>query len=365
LHPSLGPWSVTSSNHPMFTPRLNVNGTPPRIMLTSASLTHAGSQQAEMLAKLDGLLKARKPHGNPTVVYISDAAVGAGFDMEDLFARFRAELAKIGVFRVIPVELSFVSPMSLPKLLEEADCVYVEMGNTFYLRYHMHTSGLDKVLPPLVRHSGLVYVGASSGAVVAGRSISTAFWKGWDDTGKGQVWDLSRIGYDGLNLLPGGQSVFPHYGAQWTSLVEAKRGELDHGLLVIHDWEVHLAGNSVEQAPLSTGRSQSVGPLARVAEVKREGLVHSGRFIGDRQVHLLGNSVERLPINKPRSASVFAPRPVANTGNARQVSVARPFPAVELPTFANSPSKFVPATVSPSKFVPTTVSLAYDSLIGG
>merc|ERR1712032_883694 len=262
-----------------------------------------------MLAKFDGLLKARKPQGDPTVLYISDAAVGEGFDMKDLFIRFRAELAKIGVLRIIPVELSFISPMSLTKLLEGADCVYVEMGNTFYLRYHMHTSGLDKVLPPLVRHSGLVYVGASSGAVVAGRSISTAFWKGWDDTGKGQVWDLSRIGYDGLNLLPGGQSVFPHYGAQWTSLVEAKRGELDHGLLVIHDWEVHL----------------------------------------------LGNSVERLPINKPRSASVFAPRPVANTGNARQVSVARPFPAVELPTFANSPSKFVPATVS----------LAYDSLIGG
>jgi peptidase E len=310
-------------------------------MLTSASLTHAGSQQAEMLAKLDGLLKARKPHGEPTVLYISDAAVGAGFDMEDLFARFRAEMAKIGVVRIIPVELSFVPPMSLTKLLGEADCVYVEMGNTFYLRYYMHTSGFDKVLPPLVRHSGLVYAGASSGAIVAGRSISTAFWKGWDDPGHGQVWDLSRIGYDGLNILPGGQSVFPHYGAQWSSLVETKRGELGHGLLVIHDSEVHLAESSVEQAPIHKGRSQSVfssrptiqsevGPLTTVKEVNR-------------------------------SASVFAPRPVANTEVGSLISVARPFPTVSLPTFADSPSKFVPGV---SKFVPTTVPLAFETLIG-
>merc|ERR1712032_589479 len=252
-----------------------------------------------------------------------------------------AELAKIGVLRIIPVELSFVPPMSLTKLLEEADCVYVEMGNTFYLRYYMHMSGFDKVLPPLVRHSGLVYAGASSGAIVAGRSISTAFWKGWDDP-------------------------------QWSSLVEAKRGELGHGLLVIHDWEVHLAGSSVEQAPIHKGRSQSVfssrstmqtevGPLTPIKEVKREGPGHDGWVFGDRQLHLVGNSAERVPINKIRSASVFASRPVDNAGVASLTSVARPFPTVSLPTFADSPSKFV---LGVSKFVPTTVPLAYETLIG-
>merc|ERR1712032_863537 len=367
LYQSLKHWGVNSSNHSMFTPRLNANGTPPRIMLTSASLWYAGGQQAEMLAKFDGLLKARKPHGDPTVLYISDAAVKEGFDVKDMFIRFKAELAKIGVHRIIPVELSFVSPMMLTKLLEGADCVYVEIGNAFYLRYAMHTSGLDRILPPLVRHSGLVYVGASSGAIVAGRSISTAFWKGWDDTGYGQVWDLSRIGYDGLNLLPGGQSVFPHYGAQWTSLVEAKRGELGHSLLLIHDWEVHLAGSSAERAPVSTGPSQSVfssrstiGSLSTVAEVKRDWLGHSPQVIGDRQVHLVGDPMERSPINKPRSASVYSPFPLANTDAAHLVSVVKPFPSdfgasFALPTFADSPSKVVP----------TTVSLAYESLIGG
>merc|ERR1712032_478452 len=314
LYQSLKHWGVNSSNHSMFTPRLNANGTPPRIMLTSASLWYAGGQQAEMLAKFDGLLKARKPQGDPTVLYISDAAVGEGFDMKDLFIRFKAELAKIGVHRIIPVELSFVSHMMLTKLLEEADCVYVEHGNTFYLRYHMHTSGLDKVLPALVRHSGLVYVGASSGAVVAGRSISTALWKGWDNPGYGQAWDLSQIGYDGLNLLPGGQSVFPHYGPKWSSLVEAKRSELGHDVLVIRDSDVYLAGSFLEGATLSNTLSQSV----------------------------------------------FSASPMIRTDVAPLLPVAKPFPLdlgspFALPTFADSPSKLVP----------TTVPLAYELLIGG
>jgi peptidase E len=29
--------------------------------------------------------------------------------------------------------------------------------------------------------AGCLYVGASAGAIVAGRSIETALWKGWDD----------------------------------------------------------------------------------------------------------------------------------------------------------------------------------------
>ena len=31
--------------------------------------------------------------------------------------------------------------------------------------------------------SGCLYVGASAGAIVAGKSIETALWKGWDDPG--------------------------------------------------------------------------------------------------------------------------------------------------------------------------------------
>mmetsp|Transcript_16003 Transcript_16003/g.25560 ORF Transcript_16003/g.25560 Transcript_16003/m.25560 type:complete len:146 (-) Transcript_16003:319-756(-) len=81
----------------------------------------------------------------------------------------------------------------------------------------------------------------------AGRTISIAFWKGWDNPGYGQEWDLSRIGYDGLNLLPGGQSVFPHYGPQWRDLVQARSLELSHGLLALDEDHAYLVDGIREE----------------------------------------------------------------------------------------------------------------------
>merc|ERR1719205_317012 len=97
----------------------------------------------------------------------------------------------------------------------------------------MHTSGFDELVPPMVKYDGVVYIGASSGSIVAGKTIETALWKGWDDPGYGTPWDLSSIGYDGLDLLPGGKSVFPHYASKWKPLVERRRGELGHHAIVL------------------------------------------------------------------------------------------------------------------------------------
>ena len=40
-----------------------------------------------------------------------------------------------------------------------------------YTHTHTHTH----------THTGCLYIGASAGAIVAGKSIETALWKGWDD----------------------------------------------------------------------------------------------------------------------------------------------------------------------------------------
>merc|ERR1719498_419708 len=94
-------------------------------------------------------------------------------------------------------ELRRTSPAALAYHLLRADAIYVEKGNTFYLRYYMSTSGFDELVPPLL-NDGVVYVGASSGSIVLGATISIAFWKGWDNPGYGEPWDLSEKGYDGL-----------------------------------------------------------------------------------------------------------------------------------------------------------------------
>ena len=77
------------------------------------------------------------------------------------------------------------SPNFTPAKLEAAvaacDCVWVTGGNTFYLWHHMRASGLDQMVKDRLTQPGAFYFGQSAGSIVAGRSVSTAFWKGWDD----------------------------------------------------------------------------------------------------------------------------------------------------------------------------------------
>ena len=87
----------------------------------------------------------------------------------------------------------------------------------------------------LVRETRVVCVGASSGSICAGRSISCAFWKGWDNPGIGAPWDLSNAGFAGLDLIPGGKSLFPQFNANWKSLVPEKRNELNHVVVLIDE----------------------------------------------------------------------------------------------------------------------------------
>merc|ERR1712187_732175 len=114
-----------------------------------------------------------------------------------------------GISHVDCVELAKCSKESLVEKLQDVDCIYVEGGNTYYLCFQMLRSGFKEVLPSLVQSGGIIYVGVSAGSINAGRTINIAFWKGWDDPGYDTPWDLRRYGYDGMNIIPGGRSVFP------------------------------------------------------------------------------------------------------------------------------------------------------------
>jgi peptidase E len=218
---------------------------PRRMLLTSSGLTRPCFKQA-----LATMLAERKPNGNVKVLYIPDAAVGNGCDAAAAHCGAANQLMMLGVASVECAELRRTPREHLERLLVDVDCIYVEMGNTYYLRYYMRASGFDKLITPLVLQRGVVYVGASAGSMSAGRSIDVAFWKGWDDPGYEQEWDLRRFGYDGLNLLPGGQSVFPHYGTQWRNLVDARRRELGHEVLLLDEEHAHLIkGDRIEVIP--------------------------------------------------------------------------------------------------------------------
>eukprot|EP00927_Polykrikos_kofoidii_P065541 TRINITY_DN61281_c0_g1_i1.p1 TRINITY_DN61281_c0_g1~~TRINITY_DN61281_c0_g1_i1.p1 ORF type:complete len:425 (-),score=53.04 TRINITY_DN61281_c0_g1_i1:149-1372(-) len=242
---------------------------PRRLLLTCSGLT-----QPKFYSALAALLRARKPSGDPKVLYVPDAGIGNGFDLRSLSNSVRGQLAKLGVVRVACVELRHTSPQALAQQLEGVDCLFVDAGNTFYLRYYMHTSGFDQLVPPLVCKQGVVFVGVSSGSIVAGNSIATALWKGWDDPGHGKEWDVSTIGYDGLNLMSNGASFFPHYAPRYANLVQLRRKELNHEVISVDDDHAYVEGLPPDNGSLVavTARLASVPPVVtRMASATRCG----------------------------------------------------------------------------------------------
>ena len=122
--------------------------------------------------------------------------------------------------------------------LADAGCIWVTGGNTFYLWHWMKRSGVDELIKQRVLEQGAVYVGQSAGAIVAGSSIRTAFWKGWDDPGAAPDEDWSDdASVVGMGLVRD-TSFFPHYeAAQWAGLVEGKKGEVARVICLTDDGE--------------------------------------------------------------------------------------------------------------------------------
>lgn len=236
-----------------------------RLLLTSSGLTQAPFKQTFL-----ALLRARNPHGSPRVLYIPDALFGNNLDAQQVqqeYSQFQALLHAMGVFLVDACELRRTPPEAMRQRLQGADAVYVEQGNTFYLRHYMRTSGFDQLVPWLLRE-GVVYVGASSGSITAGASVRSAFWKGWDDPGYGQEWDLSWAGYDGLGLIPGGKSLFPHYMAhQHEGMVRHGRASLGHDLVVLGDDHAYVTDGRGEYIITAAGEVISLRSAASTQQL--------------------------------------------------------------------------------------------------
>jgi len=84
-----------------------------------------------------------------------------------------------------------VNAAAVKDAVTRADCVYVEGGNTFWLAHHMRRTGFrdalqaacsTNVLPDgrkgVFQGKDPLYIGISAGAIVAGKSIAPALWKG-------------------------------------------------------------------------------------------------------------------------------------------------------------------------------------------
>ncbi|EOD21443.1 hypothetical protein EMIHUDRAFT_444465 [Emiliania huxleyi CCMP1516] len=88
----------------------------------------------------------------------------------------------------------------------------------------MRSSGCADLVQQRVAE-GVLYVGQSAGSIVAGESIETAFWKGWDDPDvvPGVEWSAETL--DAMSLAPD-HLFFPHYSPEFEPLVQRERVKL-------------------------------------------------------------------------------------------------------------------------------------------
>jgi hypothetical protein len=207
-----------------------------RLLLTSSGIVDETMRHA-----WDRLyLAAQRDTGYTKVAYVPDAAtMGESGDVTGFAAHVSRQLGlKLGDLRIVEVSALADADESVRSLLEDVAAVYIEQGNTYYVTYQVRRSGLDGAILDLVSRGGL-YTGASAGAILAGTTIRTCEWKGWDDPGHGTSWDLraTEHGLDGLGMMDGGASLFPHAGSEWVGRVEEMKPR--HAETVVILDEVH------------------------------------------------------------------------------------------------------------------------------
>jgi dipeptidase E len=88
----------------------------------------------------------------------------------------------------------------LRQQLLSKDVIWLGGGNTFYLRWILKHTGVDKVIQDFV-NNGKVYAGWSAGAVVAGPTLK--YFESMDDTGQSP-----EMIFDGMHLT--NTVVVPH-----------------------------------------------------------------------------------------------------------------------------------------------------------
>lgn len=108
-------------------------------------------------------------------------------------------------FNVRDVDIKGKKEQELSDELGNVDIVFVAGGNTFYLLEKARESGFDKIVKEIIE-KGIIYVGSSAGAVLAGPDIEPV--KPFDDPSK----TPSLRSFKGLSLVD--FVILPHFGKE-------------------------------------------------------------------------------------------------------------------------------------------------------
>lgn len=153
--------------------------------------------------KLDGLLEVITDE--PAKVRIAFVATAADpYEDKWFIEADRKKLSEMG-FQPIEIDLKGKTKKELFGILKDMDVIYIAGGNTFYLLEKVRESGFDQIVQTLL-DSGIIYAGASAGAVLAGPTIEPI--RALDDPSKA----TGLKSYEGLGLI--NFVVLPHYGKE-------------------------------------------------------------------------------------------------------------------------------------------------------
>jgi dipeptidase E len=163
-----------------------------KLLLTSAGIANKSIEGA-LLGLLDG-----KPE-ETSVVFVPTAAnveVGdKGWLIDDLVNLKRMNFKSVDIADISAVEENIWRPK-----FEEADVLFFEGGNPYYLMEWINKSGLKLLLPQFLKTK--VYVGVSAGSMVAGKNLNvkimhTAYE---EDFNKDQ--NMEGVGLTDFNFFP-------------------------------------------------------------------------------------------------------------------------------------------------------------------
>jgi peptidase E len=172
-------------------------------------LTSSGMDMKDEISKL-----LQKPAYDITVAFITTAAK----QEENVdYVKKDWEIMKDEMgFNVEEVDIEGKSEHEVMKLIGIKDIIFVEGGNTFYLLKAMRNCHFEKIIRKLLKE-GKVYIGASAGSMVAGKTIKTAGWLG-EEYGNKNFVKLRNL--KGLNLVP--FDIFVHYQPEYAEIIKKK-----------------------------------------------------------------------------------------------------------------------------------------------
>lgn len=153
----------------------------------------------------------------------------------------KLRFAELGINMVSDVDIENETKDTLAPKLANADIIYVEGGNTFYLLKYVRASGFDSLVKDFLERGG-VYVGSSAGSIIAGPTIETSNWKYADKNDVG----LKELG--GMELVP--FAIAPHIDETNINETKAEAAKVgyavaalnDHQAVVVDDARIEVVG---------------------------------------------------------------------------------------------------------------------------